>query len=148
MTQSDDTQVQRIKIKLCASNCYYPFDCVREYKMKLNSNFKKLAVLICREMRMPYSLLRFHFEGKRIRPTHTPESLGMENGDTVDILTMQGGSLMDSNSVKDLFGRFLLHQGTLNSRGKWQLVKHRGYGVSIFLPISLISKCKYEWKFT
>ncbi|CAH2069839.1 unnamed protein product, partial [Thlaspi arvense] len=45
----------------------------------------------CSKLRIEMSILRFHFDGKRIRPDQTPNELGLEDEDEIDAFFDQYG---------------------------------------------------------
>ena len=39
-------------------------------------------------------IFRFHFDGQRVKPEDTPDGLGMQSGDCIDVMSEQEGGLL------------------------------------------------------
>ncbi len=61
------------------------------FKLKKNTQLKKLIDSYCNKNGLHPKSVRFIFEGERIKDTDTPEGLGMENGDEIDAMIEQHG---------------------------------------------------------
>jgi small ubiquitin-related modifier len=64
------------------------------FKLKKSTALRKMMDAYCQREGLPADGVRFLFEGERLNREHTPESLGMEDGDVIDALIEQtGGNL-------------------------------------------------------
>ena len=62
------------------------------FTARKDRNFRKMFAKFAELCKLSDNALRFLFDGQRINPDHTPESLDMEDGDTIDaFIEMQGG---------------------------------------------------------
>ncbi|KAM7114221.1 small ubiquitin-related modifier 1-like [Molossus nigricans] len=55
------------------------------FKVKMTTHLKKLKESYCQRQGVPMNSLRFLFEGQRIADNHTPEELGMEEEDVIEV---------------------------------------------------------------
>ena len=39
-------------------------------------------------------IFRFHFDGERVKPDDTPDGLGMQSGDCIEVMSEQDGGLL------------------------------------------------------
>ncbi|XP_010632513.2 small ubiquitin-related modifier 1-like [Fukomys damarensis] len=62
------------------------------FKVKVTTHLKKLKVSYCQREGVPMNSLRFLFEGQSIADNHTPEKLGMEEEDVIEVYQEQMGS--------------------------------------------------------
>ncbi|KAF2744221.1 ubiquitin-like protein [Sporormia fimetaria CBS 119925] len=61
------------------------------FKIKKSTQLKKLMDAFCeRQGKTPQSV-RFLFEGSRVQPDDSPDTLGMEDGDTLEVHQEQIG---------------------------------------------------------
>ncbi|XP_031512713.1 small ubiquitin-related modifier 5 [Papio anubis] len=61
------------------------------FKVKMTTPLKKLKESYCQRQGVPVNSLRFLFEGQRIADNHTPEELGMEEEDVIEVYQEQIG---------------------------------------------------------
>lgn len=61
------------------------------FKIKTTTQLKKLMDAYAEKQGKSVSSLRFLFDGDRINATDTPEKLGMENEDVIDVRSFQVG---------------------------------------------------------
>uniref|UniRef100_A0A2K6S8S4 Small ubiquitin-related modifier n=1 Tax=Saimiri boliviensis boliviensis TaxID=39432 RepID=A0A2K6S8S4_SAIBB len=61
------------------------------FQVKLTTPLKKLKESYCERQDVPVNSLRFLFEGQRIADDHTPEELGMEEDDMIEVYQEQMG---------------------------------------------------------
>mmetsp|Transcript_15301 Transcript_15301/g.42795 ORF Transcript_15301/g.42795 Transcript_15301/m.42795 type:complete len:89 (+) Transcript_15301:134-400(+) len=62
-----------------------------QFKVKTSTKFEKIFVAYCSKKSMDRGSIRFLFDGERLPPEATPESVGMEDGDSIDAMTEQVG---------------------------------------------------------
>merc|ERR1719384_580079 len=62
-----------------------------QFKIKRSTPFRKLINAYCDRCRLTSNTLRFMFDGNRISETATPKSMDMEEGNTIEVFTMQTG---------------------------------------------------------
>ena len=46
---------------------------------------------------------RFHFDGKRVKSEDTPEGIGMQSGDCIDVMSEQDGGLQRELNMEKIF---------------------------------------------
>lgn len=61
------------------------------FKVRTTTLFKKIFEAYCQKLSIPTQSIRFLFDGSRINPEDSPESLNMEDNDVVDALLEQTG---------------------------------------------------------
>eukprot|EP00825_Cyclidium_porcatum_P042550 TRINITY_DN584_c0_g3_i4.p1 TRINITY_DN584_c0_g3~~TRINITY_DN584_c0_g3_i4.p1 ORF type:complete len:143 (-),score=42.88 TRINITY_DN584_c0_g3_i4:361-789(-) len=61
------------------------------FKIKKTTQFKKLMEAYCQRQSVTLQSVRFIFDGDRILETNTPNDMGMENGDEIDVVVEQQG---------------------------------------------------------
>ncbi|XP_034125549.1 uncharacterized protein LOC117582096 [Drosophila guanche] len=112
MTQKKDSKfVKRILIKVEAvHHCFNDYGVERAFLMKENSNFKKLKAVTAKDIGIPGCCLRYLYNGGFFNETETPQSMGMEDGDTIDIFCIMGGPPKKAIEIEQLFENFLLRQ--------------------------------------
>ena len=67
-------------------------DNVDVYKIKKEQSFKKLINKFCARHGVDINYVRFIYDGKKLRPTDTPLTMGMEEEEeTVEVFTEQTG---------------------------------------------------------
>ncbi|KAI8378050.1 ubiquitin-related domain-containing protein [Radiomyces spectabilis] len=80
------TSTEHINLKVVGSDNNEVF-----FKIKRTTQLKKLMDAYCdRQGKSPNSV-RFLYDGNRVLPTHTPNELDMEDGDTIDVMVEQIG---------------------------------------------------------
>ncbi|ROW03604.1 hypothetical protein VPNG_07214 [Cytospora leucostoma] len=63
------------------------------FKVKRSTKLGKLMVYFCERQGKVLDSVRFLLDGKRVQPTDTPDTLEMEDGDTLEVhQEQQGGS--------------------------------------------------------
>ncbi|GAB7348483.1 hypothetical protein MBLNU459_g6892t1 [Dothideomycetes sp. NU459] len=63
------------------------------FKIKRSTQLKKLMDAFCERQGKTPSSVRFLFDGQRVNPTDNPDSLDMQDGDTLEVHQEQlGGS--------------------------------------------------------
>ncbi|KAH0432605.1 ubiquitin family protein [Colletotrichum camelliae] len=63
------------------------------FKIKRSTKLEKLMTAFCERQGKAISSVRFLFEGQRVQPTDTPDTLEMADGDTLEVHQEQvGGS--------------------------------------------------------
>eukprot|EP00918_Siedleckia_nematoides_P041519 GHVU01090301.1.p3 GENE.GHVU01090301.1~~GHVU01090301.1.p3 ORF type:complete len:112 (-),score=23.94 GHVU01090301.1:1411-1746(-) len=68
------------------------------FKIRKNTKFEKLMNVYCNRLGQNPDLVRFLFDGERIRTDQSPEELNMEDGDVIDAMIQQvGGASAGSN---------------------------------------------------
>lgn len=63
------------------------------FKIKKKTKFKKLIDAYCQRQAVEPLSVRFLYDGVRIQPDQTPESLEMEDGDIIDAVLQQTGGM-------------------------------------------------------
>jgi small ubiquitin-related modifier len=66
---------------------------VVHFKIKRKTALKKLMEAYCQRQSLQLDQIRFLFDGTRLRDTHTPEELDMEDDDVIDAMLFQVGGL-------------------------------------------------------
>jgi small ubiquitin-related modifier len=61
------------------------------FKLKKQTALRKMMDAYCQREGLPSDGVRFLFEGERLNREHTPDNLGMEDGDVIDALIEQTG---------------------------------------------------------
>ncbi|KAL4809562.1 ubiquitin-related domain-containing protein [Aspergillus unguis] len=61
------------------------------FKIKRSTQLKKLMDAFCERQGKQQSTVRFLFDGTRVRPEDTPETLDMDDGDTLEVHQEQIG---------------------------------------------------------
>ncbi|KAF2808364.1 ubiquitin-like protein [Mytilinidion resinicola] len=61
------------------------------FKIKRTTQLKKLMDAFCDRQGKSFASVRFLFEGVRVQPTDNPESLEMQDGDTLEVHQEQIG---------------------------------------------------------
>ncbi|EAW22787.1 ubiquitin-like protein SMT3 [Aspergillus lentulus] len=61
------------------------------FKIKRTTQLKKLMDAFCERQGKQLSTVRFLFDGTRVRPEDTPDSLDMADGDTLEVHQEQIG---------------------------------------------------------
>lgn len=59
------------------------------YKISKTTRLKKIMIAYCKRVRVYLHQVRFIFNGTRVYASDTPDSLGMNNGDTIGIFPTQ-----------------------------------------------------------
>ncbi|KAJ3041332.1 Small ubiquitin- modifier 1 [Rhizophlyctis rosea] len=61
------------------------------FKIKAKTQLKKLMATYCERQGKQPNQVRFLYDGVRLTETQTPEELGMEDDDVIDVMTEQLG---------------------------------------------------------
>lgn len=61
------------------------------FKIKKSTRMEKLMTAFCERHGKALNSVRFIFEGKRVLTSHTPQSLEIEDGDTIEVYYEQIG---------------------------------------------------------
>lgn len=87
--------VEHVNLKVCGQD-----GSVVQFKIKRNTQLKKLMSAYCDRQGLDQNQIRFRFDGTPIQDTDTPTSLDMEDDDTIDVFQEQtGGCLFLVNST-------------------------------------------------
>lgn len=74
-----------------------------QFKIKKHTPLKKLMNAYCERASLSMATVRFRFDGQAINELDTPDTLEMEEGDTIEVYQQQTGGclelLINSNSV-------------------------------------------------
>ena len=69
-------------------------DNVDVYRLRKNQTFKKLINKFCARHVVDLAVLRFIYDGKKLRPSDTPNTMGMEEEEeTIEVFTEQSGGM-------------------------------------------------------
>lgn len=61
-------------------------------KIKRDVRLGRMMLVYCDHLRLEAAALRFSFEGRRVQEWDTPEGIGLEDGDIIDVWSdMSGG---------------------------------------------------------
>ncbi|XP_062079594.1 small ubiquitin-related modifier 1-like [Humulus lupulus] len=86
----NDVQSMQITLKVKGQD-----DCELSFKMKRTAPLEVLMKRYCEEMYLDIKSLVFLYDGRYVKPFHTPEKLGMEEDDLIDaMLHMNGGAII------------------------------------------------------
>ena len=61
------------------------------FKCKKKTSLAKLMNAFCQRQGVDQKSVRFLFDGERVRENNTPDELGMEDGDVIDVMVEQQG---------------------------------------------------------
>ncbi|RKU42685.1 small ubiquitin-related modifier 3 [Coniochaeta pulveracea] len=61
------------------------------FKIKRNTKLEKLMMAFCERQAKSLNSVRFLFDGQRVQPTDTPDTLEMTDGDTLEVHQEQVG---------------------------------------------------------
>lgn len=81
----ESTPVEHLNIKVTDNNNEVFF------KIKRSTQLKKLMDAFCDRQGKQPSTVRFLFDGTRVRPEDTPDTLDMQDGDTLEVHQEQIG---------------------------------------------------------
>jgi hypothetical protein len=88
---SEPPAVEHLNIKVTDNNNEVFF------KIKRSTQLKKLMDAFCERQGKQMSTVRFLFDGTRVRPEDTPDTLEMADGDTLEVHQEQiGGAHVDA----------------------------------------------------
>ena len=62
-----------------------------DHQVKTHTKLEKVISAYCQKKAIEPSSVRFVFDGTRVAPMSTPESLGMDDGDSIDVFQEQVG---------------------------------------------------------
>merc|ERR1711912_208509 len=77
---------EHVNLKVCGQD-----GSVVQFKIKKNTQLKKLMNAYCDRQGLDVNQIRFRFDGTPINETDSPASLDMEDDDTIDVFTQQTG---------------------------------------------------------
>lgn len=77
---------EHVNLKVCGQD-----GSVVQFKIKKNTQLKKLMNAYCDRQGLDINQIRFRFDGTPINETDSPASLDMEDDDTIDVFTQQTG---------------------------------------------------------
>jgi len=77
---------KRIEVRFVSQNSYEI-----AFRISKTTKMKKVMETFAKNMKCDISELRFQFGNDRVKSDDTPESLGLENDDKVDVFTKQQG---------------------------------------------------------
>lgn len=66
---------------------------VVHFKAKITTPFRKLMTAYCDRQSVASESVVFLFEGERLRGEQTPQEVGMEDGDSIDVVIHQVGGM-------------------------------------------------------
>lgn len=81
-----ETTVEHVNLKVCGQD-----GSVVQFKIKKNTQLKKLMNAYCDRQGLDAAQIRFRFDGTPIQDTDTPSALDMEDDDTIDVFQEQTG---------------------------------------------------------
>lgn len=88
-TKGDDSPSQNILLKVVDQDSNEVY-----FKMKKRTPLRKMMDSYCKTKAISQSSVRFVYDGKRVQPDQSPEDLGMQDDDVIDVLLEQtGGNL-------------------------------------------------------
>ncbi|KAK0703826.1 ubiquitin-related domain-containing protein [Lasiosphaeria miniovina] len=61
------------------------------FKIKRSTKLEKLMTAFCERQGKTFASVRFLFEGQRVQPSDTPDTLEMQDGDTLEVHQEQVG---------------------------------------------------------
>ena len=76
---------EKIKIKVKSSTTHVQSEDIIHFKVKKTTKLSKLMEAWCQRQGLPFKACRFVFDGDRLKGDETPESLGMEDDDQIDV---------------------------------------------------------------
>merc|ERR1711920_850550 len=82
----DGAATEHVNLKVCGQD-----GSVVQFKIKKNTQLKKLMNAYCDRQGLDINQIRFRFDGTPINETDSPASLDMEDDDTIDVFTQQTG---------------------------------------------------------
>lgn len=72
---------------------------VVHFKAKVTTPFRKLMTAYCERQSVTSESVVFLFEGERLRGEQTPQEVGMEDGDSIDVVIHQVGGAGGMTSI-------------------------------------------------
>merc|ERR1712226_376342 len=84
--KADEGATEHVNLKVCGQD-----GSVVQFKIKKNTQLKKLMNAYCDRQGLDINQIRFRFDGTPINETDSPASLDMEDDDTIDVFTQQTG---------------------------------------------------------
>ena len=86
MGDEEKPQVDHLNLKVVTQDGNEIF-----FKCKMTTPLGKLMLAYCQRQGVSLQAVRFLFDGTRINSDQTPEGLGMEDGDVIDVMMEQAG---------------------------------------------------------
>ena len=67
-----------------------------QFRIKKTTPLRKLMDAYCKKLGLSKQVVRFTFDGNRLREQDTPKACGIEDGDEIDVFQeQQGGVIVD-----------------------------------------------------
>jgi len=82
----DSTSIRHLSLKVVNQNGNEVF-----FKIKPHTTLNKLMDAYCGRHAISSSSVRFLYDGMRVMPESTPETLDMDDGDIIDVVLQQTG---------------------------------------------------------
>jgi len=70
-----------------------PLDNTLHRQVKTHTKLEKVITAYCTKKAIEPTAVRFVFEGARVNPNSTPQDLGMDDGDSIDVFQEQVGGI-------------------------------------------------------
>jgi small ubiquitin-related modifier len=86
MAGEDNKESEHINLKVTGQD-----GSVVHFKIKKNTQLRKLMNAYCDRTGVKASAMRFRFDGQPVGETDTPVQLDMEDGDVIDVFQQQTG---------------------------------------------------------
>ncbi|TNV75559.1 hypothetical protein FGO68_gene15588 [Halteria grandinella] len=84
-------QTDKIKIKVKSATSHISQEDTIHFKVKKTTKLDKLMEAYCQRVGLPKRACRFLYDGEKIKGDETPEALGMEEDDQIDVFFEQTG---------------------------------------------------------
>jgi small ubiquitin-related modifier len=100
--EEDDKKIEHVNIKVVGSNgnevckSIPPYKITEAFKIKKTATLAKLMSAYVNKMGVERSAVRFQFDGAELQGHETPESLNLEDDDTIEVLNTQIGGFTSS----------------------------------------------------
>ncbi|KID96248.1 Small ubiquitin-related modifier, SUMO, partial [Metarhizium majus ARSEF 297] len=99
------------------------------FKVKRSTKLEKLMNAFCDRQGQSPNSVRFLFEGSRVQPTETPDTLEMQDGDTIEVHQEQiggGEMLKSSHSQSTELSANNMREGRLQPSSSYAICKIGG----------------------
>ncbi|KAK3912841.1 Small ubiquitin-related modifier 2-A [Frankliniella fusca] len=87
--KSGSQEVEYINLKVLGQD-----SAVVQFKIKKKTPLRKLMHAYCERQNLDSKVARFRFDGEPINETDTPESLKLDEGDTIEVYQQQTGGVL------------------------------------------------------
>ena len=84
--EAKDEKPDTINLKVVAQDGNIVF-----FKLGMSTRMHRLMTAYCQRQGVDMQAVRFLFDGARLRETHTPDDVDMEDGDAIDVMVEQAG---------------------------------------------------------